>query len=188
MKELTEQDYIDAANKIGCEVAIIKAVAEVESGGGGFIKGSPKILFEAHQFYKRTPTPCNDESICVSSWSEARKLYRGGLKEYPRLLLAMSYDAEAALESASWGKFQIMGFNFYRCYYQTVEDFVQDMFKTEREHLKAFLNFIDSTGLKQAMIDKDWAKFAKGYNGASYKVNKYDERLERAYIKYSQRR
>ena len=185
MKELTEKDYQDAAWKLGCEVAIIKAVAEVESGGGGFIKESPKILFEAHQFYKRTPVTCDDKSICVEGWSEARKLYKGGLREYPRLLLAMSYDTEAALESASWGKFQIMGFNYYRCYYQTVEDFVQDMFKTEREHLKAFLNFIDSSGLTQAMRDKDWDKFARKYNGASYKVNRYDERLKRAYHKYS---
>ena len=32
-KFLTEQDFIDAANSLGCEVAAIKAVAFVESGG-----------------------------------------------------------------------------------------------------------------------------------------------------------
>jgi hypothetical protein len=30
----------------------------------------------------------------------------------------------------------------------------------------------------------DWAKFARGYNGAGYKQNKYDEKLAAAYKKY----
>ncbi|AZA64465.1 DUF3380 domain-containing protein [Chryseobacterium carnipullorum] len=55
MKTLTEQDYINAAKELGCEVAAIKAVAEVESRGSGFLSsGEPKILFERHRFYKYT--------------------------------------------------------------------------------------------------------------------------------------
>lgn len=55
MKTLTEQGYIDAAKELGCEVAAIKAVAEVESRGLGFLPtGEPKILFECHRFFKYT--------------------------------------------------------------------------------------------------------------------------------------
>jgi len=36
-------------------------------------------------------------------------------------------------------------------------------------HLIAFLNFIESTNLKEHLINKDWDKFAYGYNGKGYK-------------------
>lgn len=55
MKELKEQDYINASKELGCEVAAIKAVAEVESAGSGFLSdGQPKILFERHYFSRLT--------------------------------------------------------------------------------------------------------------------------------------
>ena len=185
MKALTEQDFQEAAKKLNCEAAVIKAVAKVESAGGGFLdNGAPKILFEGHQFYKRTPVEVKNKSIAAKGWTEARKYYQDGVEEYTRLTLAMSYDANAALQSASWGKFQIMGFNYHNCLYSDVFEMVQDMFKSEKEHLKAFLNFIDSTGLTRAMIDKDWNKFSRGYNGSRYKENKYDEKLESAYLKF----
>ncbi|WP_262919099.1 N-acetylmuramidase family protein [Niabella hibiscisoli] len=48
---LTEKDFQDAARQLNCEVAAIKAVAEVESKGDGFLPtGEPKILFERHIF------------------------------------------------------------------------------------------------------------------------------------------
>lgn len=49
---LSEADYADAAQRNRIEVAAIKAVASVESGGrSGFDQqGRPKILFEAHHF------------------------------------------------------------------------------------------------------------------------------------------
>ncbi|WP_373427998.1 N-acetylmuramidase domain-containing protein, partial [Chryseobacterium sp. WLY505] len=50
MKTLTEQDYINAAKELGCEVSAIKAVSEVEAPKGGFqADGTPTILFERHK-------------------------------------------------------------------------------------------------------------------------------------------
>ena len=185
MKKLTNTDYAEAANKLNTEVAIIKAVASVESAGGGFLRsGAPKILFEGHQFYKRVPVECNDESICVKGWTEARKHYKYGDAEYTRLALAMSYDCGSALQSASWGKFQIMGFNYSRAGYDDVFKYVQDMFISEKKHLDAFLNFISKARLIEPMKNKDWNTFARGYNGSRYKENKYDEKLEKAYLRY----
>lgn len=186
MKTLTEQDYKEAAEKLNTEVAIIKAVAEVESAGSGFLRsGAPKILFEAHQFYKRVPIECNDKTICIKGWTEARKYYKYGDAEYTRLALAMSYDCDSALKSASWGKFQIMGFNYFKAGYDDVFKYVQDMYVSEKKHLSAFLSFIRYTGLIEPMKNKDWNTFAAGYNGRRYKENKYDEKLEKAYLKYS---
>lgn len=35
------------------------------------------------------------------------------------------------------------------------------------------------------MKNKDWAKFAKSYNGPAFAQNKYDEKLAKVYKKYS---
>lgn len=53
---IADREYRSAAAKLGCEVAAIKAVAEVEAGSfGGFLStGEPVILFERHVFHKRT--------------------------------------------------------------------------------------------------------------------------------------
>lgn len=35
-----------------------------------------------------------------------------------------------------------------------------------------------------ALRNKDWATFARCYNGSGYAVNKYDEKLKAAYEKF----
>jgi hypothetical protein len=46
---LKPEDYAQAAKDLGCELAAVKAVTEVEARGAGFFPSKrPKILFEAH--------------------------------------------------------------------------------------------------------------------------------------------
>ena len=64
------------------------------------------------------------------------------------------------------------------------------MYDHEREHLEAFGNYIKINSFRgKKVIDwlrqKNWANFAHAYNGAGYKQNKYDTKLQRAYDKYS---
>lgn len=51
----------------------------------------------------------------------------------------------------------------------------------EREHLKAFGKFLEVNKLIPHLQERNWAKFAEGYNGAGYKLNNYDEKLKAAY-------
>ena len=52
-KFLSEKDIIDFAKKYNLEIAMVKAVNEIESNGRGFlINGSPVILFEGHIFWR----------------------------------------------------------------------------------------------------------------------------------------
>src|ERR1044071_2977670 len=52
---LNEDDYKQAAELLHCGIDAIKAVAQVESAGGGFLPdGRPKILFERHKFHQFT--------------------------------------------------------------------------------------------------------------------------------------
>ena len=184
-KILTEDDYINAANELNIELAVIKAVAEVESSGIGFLSdGSPKILFEAHIFSRLTGRRYDKTNRNISSPRWNKSLYVGGFGEHKRLKLAMSLDKEAALQSASWGKFQILGINYKISGWNSINSFVDDMYKHENQHLKAFIGFVKSKKLVEYLRKKDWNSFAYYYNGPKYKENHYDLKLQRAYEKY----
>ncbi len=98
---------------------------------------------------------------------------------------AIKLNPNAAIQSASWGRFQIMGFNFKLAGYSTAELFVEGMFKSENAQLAAFVAFIGKSGLAEHIRDKNWASFARGYNGSQYQKNQYDLKLEKAYRKYA---
>lgn len=60
------------------------------------------------------------------------------------------------------------------------------MGEREGTQLDAFGRFIEHARfggrpLVQWLRERNWAKFAEGYNGSGFKQNKYDEKLQRAY-------
>jgi len=178
---LTDADYKSAADELGCEQAAIKAVACVESNGEPFLPdGRVPVLFEAHIFHKYTKGEFDEGHPDLSSPTWNRKLYKGGAREWDRLEEAIKLDRKAALMSASYGMFQICGFNFTLCGFRDVEPFVEAM-KTESGQLAAFVEFIKSNGLADELTRKDWTGFARGYNGPGYRANKYDIKLARVY-------
>lgn len=184
-RSLTEQDYINAAELLGIETAIIKAVAEVESAGEGFLpNGLPKILFEGHLFHNFTEGKYDNIEPTISYPKWTKKHYLGGEEEYKRYHIARALDDLAAKESTSWGKFQILGKNYKECGYESVNDYVYDMQLTEAHHLKAFVNLIKSWGIDKALKSKNWRVFARRYNGPLYERNKYHIRMKQAYEKY----
>ncbi|MDN3670808.1 N-acetylmuramidase family protein [Echinicola jeungdonensis] len=197
-KLLSERDLEDFAKNYDLELAVVKAVNEVESNGRGFLAdGRAKILFEGHIFWrelkKRGQNPQEfvseqSKDILYPRWTKTH--YQGGAGEYTRLNKAtlLSKDPvfkEAAYRSASWGSFQIMGFNADSLGFKSIDDFVNKMQKHEREHLNAFGKFLEVNHLIGHLKSKNWAKFAKGYNGPAYAQNKYDTKLKKAYEKYS---
>lgn len=197
-KFLSEADLMDFARMYDLEVAIVKAVNEIESSGKGFlINNKPKILFEGHIFWQQLKkrgidpqaiTNATNSDVLYPKWTKS--YYKGGVKEYDRLEKAINISAkegvkEAALASASWGCFQIMGFNALSIGYPTIQDFVNRMEMNEKEHLLAFGRFLETNKLIPSLREKNWARFARAYNGSGYAQNKYDEKLQRAYTKYS---
>lgn len=181
MKVLTQSDFERAAAALSCEVRAIKAVCEVEAPKGGFLPdGRPTILFERHQFSKRTARRFDAAHPDISSVKPGG--YLGGLPEHGRLERAAKLDRDAALMSASWGKFQIMGFNHAAAGHPTLQGFINAMHESEGAQLDAFVAFIkDSPGLSRAIRALDWPTFARLYNGENYRINQYDTRLAAAY-------
>ncbi len=191
---LKKEDFVQAAKLIGCETAALRAVQKIETGGrGGFLStGKPTILFEGHVFWsqlrKRGIDPTRhvegNEDILYQRWT--RRWYKGGLGEWERLERAKAINVEAALASASWGMFQVMGFNYASCGESSVRSFVAKMSTSEEEQLLLTSIFIrNNMRMRSALKSKDWATFARLYNGTGYKANRYDTKLEQAYAYYS---
>ena len=90
---------------------------------------------------------------------------------------------------ASYGLPQIMGFNHLAAGYGSVVDMVADFSRGERQQLEALGRFLHARKtLIKALRRKHWARFAKGYNGRSYKKNRYDEKLRRAYERFARQK
>lgn len=196
-----------AAARLGCTVAQIRAVDEVESGGGffeavrqnilavdgsgGFIDGPslPKILFESKVFDQQTKGRFRSSHPRLSTRVWDRSTYAGGQAEWLRLHEAMKLDAPAALRSASVGRYQIMGFNHALAGFKTVEAFWAAMKLNEGNHLTAFVSFIENRKMTGALkrisnVHADCAPFARMYNGPGYTANEYHVKIARAHKKW----
>lgn len=184
-KTLSSKDVTTIAGYLGCEVAAVRAVLEVEARNSGFDQNNrPKMLFEPHIFWRELGPgakrdKAKDEGLAYSKWK------RGGYpaNSYPRLLRAMAIDETTALCSASWGMGQVMGFNHKAAGFDTVQEFVRAMTYSEGAQLYAMARFVVFKGLQRHLKAGNWSSFAKGYNGASYAKHGYHTRLKAAYEK-----
>lgn len=170
---------------LGIQAAAFWAVMTVETRGFGFLSDRrPKILFERHVFSKRTGRKFDKSHPDISKPTQGGYGV-GGANQYARLARAMSLDRTAALESASWGLGQVMGYNHKQAGHGSVQALVDDCVKGEDEQMMAMVRFIASNNLAKYLIAKNWAGFAYRYNGEDFKKNKYDVNLEKAYNMYS---
>lgn len=184
----------EMASKYGLDVASVLAVAEVESAGrSGFQKtGLLTVLFEAHIFYSELKKVGLNPDVLMDKYSHLilptwnRKLYRGGDYENSRLAEALKIH-DCAWNCASYGMFQIMGFNYKACGFNTVREFVGYLKTGQEAHIDAFLKFVSADSRKMsALKNKNWAIFARLYNGPRYAENEYDIKLAAAYKKHSE--
>jgi hypothetical protein len=187
-------DFELAAATLRVPVAAIRAFAEVESRGAGFLPDDrPVILFERHVFRRQLiahganlATVADLERTRPDLCNKTPGGYGASSKEWNRMDDAVKINRAAALESASYGAFQVMGFNWKRCGYASVQDFVNAMFKSSAAHLDSFVRYIQSdANLLKALRAQDWPMAARLYNGANFQINHYDTKLAEAFARYS---
>lgn len=189
-KRLKAEDFSAAAEALGVPVAAIRAVTDVESKGSGFHDdGRPLILFERHimrrQLVKAGKAVADLEIKFPSVVNAKPGGYKGGKAEHDRLGLAATINRQCALESCSWGMFQVLGLHWKLLGYASVQEFVNAMYRDEAAHLDAFVRFIKANPhLHKALKAQDWESLAAGYNGPGYAVNKYDTKLAAAFDKH----
>ena len=188
---LTEDDFREVAERIGVEVAAIKAIVDIEAGPSheGFsAPGKPLINFDLTMF-RRFATR---RGVNLSKYSQSHSVvfnsHRGSqIKANARLDAARSIDSDAAVEGTFWGMFQIGGFNWKKCGAVSLDDFVMRMSRSERDQLDMFVEFVDNSGLLKYLKSKDWESFARGYNGPAYARRNYHTRMASAYARHSRK-
>lgn len=218
------ENLANGPKKILLKMPVVKAVISVESSGRGHLSdGRAKILFEGHLFWKHVYNDIYSklpkegktedqlkaeakEKIEVLSKSNpdilykfwTRDYYKGGFGEYDRLNKAKAINEKAAVYSASWGLFQILGenldHNIKSRNYADYKDFEKKQHENELYHFLDFLAFIMTKSHKGKKLYEyiqgedesayNWAAFAFGYNGQGYKANKYDIKLAESYAKF----
>ncbi|MCJ0827915.1 N-acetylmuramidase family protein [Acinetobacter sp. NIPH1876] len=190
-KELTTEQIEKQAASLGISVAALRAVIEVECKGSGFNSDqTPVILFERHVFRQRLIA--NDKAQAAEkAMSERPDLCNktaGGYGLYSaqhgRLNAATQYHRDSALESASWGLGQVMGYHWKSLGYPNLQNFINAMYRDEASQLDAMCRYIKVNNLVKALQNKDWKAFARGYNGPAYAKNQYDMKLANAYKKW----
>src|SRR5690606_19945625 len=113
------------------------------------------------------------------------RAYLGGGQDarWSRLTEAYALDKEAALGAASWGAFQLPGRYFAEAGYPNVYAFVQDLSHSEARQLAAFEAYVTRNGLIDELQRKDWAAFARAYEGETG-AGQYASALQRAYAAF----
>jgi hypothetical protein len=97
---------------------------------------------------------------------------------------AIRIDRNAAYESVSWGLGQVMGGHWQKLGFASVLDFVSLVRRDVAGQAEVMARFIDKEGLSAALAARDWAAFARGYNGPLYARSNYDGRIADAYAEY----
>jgi hypothetical protein len=193
---LTRMGLTSALFRLGLgpnDAAYIWTVVEVETAGvtqgfGFRVERRPQILFERHKFRGFTNGRFNNEAPGISGPPGG---YGTTASQYERLDRALSLcereslGAEPALKSASWGMGQVMGFNHSLAGFSTAADMVSAMITGEDQQLAAMIGFLNGTNLDAALRNRDWARFARGYNGPNFAANQYDIKLEQQFERFS---
>lgn len=194
--------FAHAAWLLRCEIPAMEAFAKVEAGPeGAFLdaggRTEPVILFERHVFRRLTggrfdAVRVKDAAgknlsvpwalVSDSKPSYLDKSYGPSSQQHRRLQAAVACDRDAALQSASWGLFQIMGFNHATCGYPELQRFITAMYREVDDHLRAFVMFIrHNEKLTDALREKNWPVATDIYNGRDGRKNGYHLKLAKAY-------
>lgn len=182
---LTDADYRKVADELGIEIATMKAVVRIEAGAtleGFWAPGVPVINFDRSMYNKSKTTSNRRAPASMQVPPGIKSAY--GKKEWAQLIAARKVNEEKANMGTFWGMFQIGGFNYKLCGCATVNEFVLRMSYSEFEQLELFASFITNTGMVKDLKNKNWAAFARKYNGASYAKRGYHTKMASEYQKY----
>lgn len=189
---ITQDDFRKAAATLAIEVASIQAFAEVESNGSGFIDGKrPKVQFEPHIMYRRLVLNKGAAfaNYALGKWPALVATEMGSYQSLNKEdedmgQAAVEIDRRSALEAASWGAYQIMGYHWKACGFDNIQQFVNAQY-SDAGQLDTLVRFLRANPLiTKAIREKNWPRAAELYNGKGYKANKYDTKLAAAYKKY----
>lgn len=173
--------------------AKIRAVAEVESGGNGWLNdGLVKILYERHKFWQYNDDVSAPKSTFFNYPSGGNYTIDADNNDindsWEKLLRACEYDPMAAFMSISMGKFQVMGFHYAVLGFKNPWDMMYSLVSDEQKHYDLLVKYIKINNLTKAFqaingVANNCRSFAAGYNGSKYANFNYHVKIANAYTK-----
>ncbi len=165
-------------------MAAIKAVVRIEAGEKlqGFWAPGVPVANYVQSLYNKYSGKGTGRKIKDAKIPSGLSGY--ALQEWTALTNARKKNADAADMGTYWGMFQIGGFNYKLCGCQSVEEMVEKICDSEFSQLEMFAVFIRNSGMLEALKKKDWAAFARKYNGPSYAKRGYHTRMAKEYANY----
>ena len=175
---ITELEYRNLANEFTVPISSIKAIDSVESNGQGFDLSTGRIViqFETSYFKKIS-------KLTTGLWSTNKVELQA--KEWAAFNDAFSKNPNAAMESTSIGRMQVMGIHWERLGFESVGSMWDYAKISESNQLWLGLKFISTNPkLLDAVQNRVWKTVAYLYNGPTYWIKGYDKKLENAEIKF----
>lgn len=176
------------AKEMKIEPAALLAVAEVESAGKAFAmvdgKEMPLIRWEGHYFYRLLPKALQKTAVQKGlAHPSIGGVPNPGSQQgrYNLLKRARELDDTAALSSCSWGLGQVMGAHWQWLGYSSAQNLVDDACTGVVGQVRLMSKFIGKSNLTDELKNRDWAAFARRYNGPSFRKFDYDKKMAAAY-------
>lgn len=192
-------DFVQAevrrvADERGIEAAALLAVVDVESGGQALVeiggRPMPLIMFEFHVFHRHLRPAARPAAIGAGlaspRWGQIR-YPRSQRERYALLARAKLIDSEAAHAACSWGVGQVLGENARWLGFESAEALADEACSGVAGQVRLMLRFIDKRGLRRAIEERDWVRFAEGYNGPQQARHNYAGRIASAYARWRSR-
>ena len=181
----TDADIESIAAGASIEAAALRAFRQIEAPRGPFDdQGRVTILFERHHFWKRTTATqrvAAGPAICNATAGN----YGSNAGQYAKLQKAFAINEKAALESASWGSGQTMGFNSGLIGYKNAAAMVTAYADSEVTQIEGIAEYLRATKLLAPLRAKNWVRVAVGYNGSGQAKHNYSGRLAIAYAGFA---
>jgi len=170
------------AARLGLEPEALHGVAAAEVGAIPTAVGLPVIRFEVHVCLKRAARDLSavlQQREAPSAWHVDAHWYRAGSTwervhsgrqgtEWGALAGAAEVDPAAAMESASYGVGQLMGYHWQMLGYPSVHAMVARAMRGVPVQLQQWGRYLERDGegaLLDALRLHDWEAFARRYNG-----------------------
>lgn len=172
------------AKRLSVQPAALQAVIAVESAGSGFTGNLVTIRWEGHYFWRLLPERLRNVARSqglADPRAQAVKNPRSMADRHALLERAKAIHAEAALKSISMGAGQVMGDHAERLGYRDVFE-MWDANHTWQGQYDCMILYVEKFGLVDELQRRDWAGFARGYNGPNYRKFAYDTKLRNAFI------
>lgn len=186
------EQITNVARKHNIEPAALLAVVYVESAGKPYAivddKKQPLIRWEGHYFDRLLSGAKRDRARrqgLASPRAGAVRNPRSQAKRWAMLRQAMRIDERAAIQSVSWGVGQVMGAHWQDLDYASPQHLMREAQSSVAGQVRLMVRFIVKNNLLDELNRKDWAGFARRYNGPAYRKNRYDTRMARAYERFS---